>query len=161
MKKSKKEISYNKELKLWELRSQDHSKEFVKTKKQAMAWLKDEIGNGNCYEVSAKLILDWKLDNCDSYPLLCHGMVHGQGPLKGAIFGHGWVEYKKRLPSTNNGHNPTIEIALDKSNGKELEIPAPVYYLIGKINSEEVKKYNKEEIRKNILKHGHWGPWET
>jgi hypothetical protein len=161
MKKSKKEISYNKELKLWELRSQNHSKEFVKTKKQAMAWLKNKLGNGDCYEVSGKLILDWKLGNSDSCPLLCHGIVHGQGPLKGAIFGHGWVEYNQTLPTTTNKHAHTIQIALDKSNGKELEIPVPVYYLIGKIDPEEVKKYNKEEIRENILKHGHWGPWET
>lgn len=148
MKKKQRKISYNKELKLWELHCPNNSSvDFVKTKAQAQAWKKRELQEGNCYEVSAKFVLDHKKDFKDLEPVLCHGLVHGQGPLQGAIFGHGWVEY------------PSINTALDKSNGRDLEVPIDVYYKLGKINPTNVKKYTTKEIRKKIVEHGHWGPW--
>lgn len=157
MKKSQKKIAFNKSLKLWELHSPDapDNIEFVKTKSQATKWLKGELDNGNCYEVAGKFILESNSKTEPSYKdlHLCHGTVHGQGPLSGAIFGHSWLEYAQELPTAK------LPIVLDKSNGKNLEIPAPLYYLMGKIDISRVKKYNQEQTRKNILEHGHWGPW--
>lgn len=157
-----KSISYNRKLKLWQLHSKtDGTKEFVKTKEQATKWLTGEIGNGNCYEMSAKFLLNTKETQKVSNPQLCHGIVCGQGPLEGAIFGHSWIEYE-RMPTTTTATitaMPTIKLVLDKSNGKTLEIPSPIYYHLGRIEPNKVKKYSQEEVRENILKYQHWGPW--
>jgi hypothetical protein len=161
-------VSYNKKLKLWELHDKNSKNtEFVKTKEHAKQWLSGEIGNGNCYEVSAKIILDSKGSKPLRNPRLCHGTVCGQGPLEGAVFGHSWIEYEQTLPIDEkfketfpDAPSPSITIVLDRSNGKNLEIPAPLYYLTGKIDSVKVLRYNQDQTRKNILIHGHWGPWE-
>jgi hypothetical protein len=172
--KSKKprKVSYNKKLKLWQLHDtntkiypEDGSNgQFVKTKSQALKWLKGELGNGNCYETSAKFVLDSKENKSLLDLKLCHGQVHGQGPLEGAIFGHSWVEYNQIMPSPienlTNHNLPLITMVLDKSNGKSLEIPAPIYYLMGNIQNENVVKYNKKEVLKKIIETEHWGPWD-
>jgi hypothetical protein len=158
----KKKIKYNRNLKVWELHSstpnQKPQVEYVKKKSQADQWLKGEIGNGNCYEIAAKLTLD-----SNKYPnlLLCHGTVTGQGPISGARFGHGWNEYDAYLPQTQDSKQlVSISMVIDQSNGRTVEMPSVIYYRIGQINQNEVKRFSSKEVRKNILMHGHWGPWD-
>ena len=51
-------------------------------------------------------------------------------------------------------------MVIDKSNGKNLEIPKVIYYSIGNIKPNEVFKYNYEQMLKKTLESGHWGPWD-
>jgi len=120
---------------------------------------------GDCYEAAGKYIMDMCNDSgCHS--TLVHGEVAGQGPLAGVRYGHAWVE---------DGNT-----VIDKSNGRDLEMPKAIYYAIGQIASPDMSKwgtpegmqdpelfsggnlhkYTWEEAREKILEYGHWGPWD-
>ncbi len=104
--------------------------------------------NGNCYEAAGQFMM-MKCQfrgGCDGLTLV-HGEVMGQGPVEGIPFGHAWVE--------SNG------MVIDKSNGRNLELPASLYYEIGRINEiGNVVKYSWDDARNKILEFEHWGPWD-
>ena len=104
---------------------------------------------GDCYEAAGKFIMD----NCgfgnpdDCQFILVHGEVMGQGPIAGIPFGHAWV-----LDGST---------VIDKSNGRDISMPAQLYYAIGQIDSiDNIIEYPWEEARTKILDYGHWGPWD-
>ncbi|MEO2157784.1 MAG: hypothetical protein ABGX31_00440, partial [bacterium] len=67
--------------------------------------------------------------------------------IEGISFGHAWVE---------KGGN-----VIDKSNGRDMQLPAVVYYAVGQIDYlDNVVKYPWSEARKKILDYEHWGPWD-
>lgn len=78
---------------------------------------------------------------------LYHGTVTGQGALSGVPYGHAWVEREGSPFAT----------VLDHSNGRELEMPAPVYRAIGR--ARDLRRYSPEEARALALRTGHYGPW--
>lgn len=45
---------------------------------------------------------------------------------------------------------------IDKTNG--YIGPRELYYALGQIDDTECDRYTKEELRKNLLKFGHYGP---
>lgn len=98
-------------------------------------------GMGDCYQAAGRLIMKYI-----GKGKLVHGMVNGQGPLKGIRFGHAWVEV---------GNN-----VLDHSNNKKQSIPKKLYYAMGRINPRECKYYDYGEAAKFMVDKGHWGPWE-
>jgi len=102
-----------------------------------------ESAMGDCYQAAGNLAISFV---GDPKAKLVHGMVNGQGPLKGIRFGHSWVEYGDKV--------------LDHSNGEKREIPKSVYYALGKVNPEENKYYTPKEAIKWMMKSKHWGPWE-
>ena len=62
-------------------------------------------------------------------------------------FGHAWV--------LDNG------TVIDKSNGRDLQLPQAFYYAIGGIDQiGNVIQYNWSEARAKILESGTWGPWD-
>jgi hypothetical protein len=167
-------IKYDKSKKMWELQTLDTrgqivgNVDHVKTKKTAKQWEQGELGNGDCYEISARTLLTKKLPK-GAY--LCHGTVTGQGPIEGSIYGHSWIEYSIELPTNNPANtvpkkppkgiataSASMDIALDLSNNKRVELPAHFYYQLGKIRN--VKRFSISELRHNIAKFGTWGPWE-
>ena len=98
---------------------------------------------GDCYEAAAKLILyDESMENGN----LVHGMVDGQGSLKGVRYGHAWVELDNTV--------------FDYSNGRKLEIPRFAYYHLGNIDKKDNLYYTQNEARSWVLDEGTWGPWE-
>ena len=117
---------------------------------------------GDCYEASGKYIMDECLTDCDL--ILVHGEVSGQGELAGVRYGHAWVE---------DG-----DTVIDKSNGRDLQMPKILYYTIGQIAGVDMSKWGQPEFgsdvftegnlhkytwdqaRKKILDYGHWGPWD-
>jgi len=102
---------------------------------------------GDCYVAAGKLIL-YGDSEVNSYGdlYLIHGMVDGQGPLKGVRYDHAWCE---------DDH-----LIYDFSNGRRLIFPKQLYYSIGNIDHHENFRYSKEEARRFILDNGTWGPWE-
>jgi len=129
--------------------------QYLPSKKQAEAWVKGNLKEGNCYEIAAKLLFCPE-NNQKSYTL-CHGTAVGQGPIEGAIFGHAWLEYQDHIP-TPQGIGIDLEMVLDHSNGKKTSMPKELYYKIGRIRG--VKKYSKEEARKMLITQMTYGPWE-
>jgi hypothetical protein len=62
-------------------------------------------------------------------------------------YGHAWV--------LGNG------MVIDKANGRDLQVPQPLYYAIGQIDYiGNTIEYTWEEARKKILEYKHWGPWD-
>lgn len=94
---------------------------------------------GDCYEAAARYVLDHR----DTI------LVHGQPRLLRepyTRFGHAWVEVG--------------QTAIDVANGNHVELPAPVYYSLGHIDSQQCRRYSFPEVRRWILQTGHWGPWQ-
>ncbi|HIL97573.1 MAG TPA: hypothetical protein EYG51_16920 [Pseudomonadales bacterium] len=121
---------------------------------QRDAWLHEAAtsgapAGGDCYEAAGKYIMDkcqfGSSEDCNL--TLVHGEVMGQGPLEGITFGHAWV--------LSGG------LAIDKSNGRNIELPKQFYYALGGIdNIGNVHEYDWDAARDNILTYQHWGPWD-
>jgi hypothetical protein len=105
---------------------------------------------GDCYEAAFKFIMDeciLKPENESRY-ILVHAEVMGQGPLQGTTFGHAFV-VKDRA------------VVVDKSNGRNLEMPAFLYYAVGQISDiGNEHQYTWEEARKKAVEIGTYGPWD-
>jgi len=103
---------------------------------------------GDCYQAAFQLIMDRAIFGDASCLTLVHGVVTGQGPIKGVKYGHAWVE-------DNSG---PIAIVIDASNDNYVEMPAYAYYRLGKI--KQTIRYTWEEARKEAQEHEHYGPWQ-
>jgi hypothetical protein len=105
---------------------------------------------GDCYEAAFKFIMD----ECNLEPkneeryILVHAEVMGQGPLRGTTFGHAFVVKDN-------------ELVIDRSNGRNLELPAFLYYAIGQINNiGNEHKYTWSQARDKAMEIGTYGPWD-
>ena len=101
--------------------------------------------NGDCFMAAGKYISDFAFQSQEK-TFLVHGIVTGQGEIRGIRFLHAWVE--------NNN------MVIDKSNGKDLHIPKDLYYALGNINPGEIVKYTYSEAIEKMLNNGHYGPWD-
>jgi len=129
----------------------------------------DENKGGDCYEASGKYIMDNDFTNDNEKLILVHGEVTGQQALNGIRFGHAWVEKEVDEPMINTHPNMQLSeqqikdfrtIVIDKSQGRNIEMPKVMYYSIGNINPENTIRYTPEEVRRKIAEHGDWGPWD-
>ena len=109
-------------------------------------------GEGNCYEVAALTVI------LDSHHTLCHGFVIGQGPLEGMKIGHAWTEHVETMGAPERQYE--MPMVTDHSNGRSIIVPQPLYYYFGRIDPEEVRRYEPREARALMRQHGHYGPWE-
>ena len=105
---------------------------------------------GDCYEAAFKFIMDecnFTPENSKRY-ILVHAEVMGQGEIEGTTVGHAFVVKDRAL-------------VIDRSNGRNLEMPAFLYYAIGQINDiGNEHQYTWEEARKKALEIGTYGPWD-
>ena len=97
--------------------------------------------SGDCYESNGR----WMIGK-DGYRLV-HGVTMNQ--RDGKAMGHCWIEKD--------------DMIYDYSNDKELIISKDIYYKVGQIPFEGYKlyKYSYINMAKMIIKHEHWGPWES
>ena len=102
--------------------------------------------NGDCFRSAANYLMDVK---CPENYVLCHGVVSGQGHLEGKKILHAWCE-------TADGN-----IVIDKSNGNNFENLRLLYYAIGRIDENDVIKYTKDEMLKNLITTENWGAWDS
>ena len=103
--------------------------------------------DGNCYEAAGKFMMDACIFNDCSDIVLVHGEVAGQGALEGETFGHAWILKAGTV--------------IDKSNGRDLQLPRHLYYTLGQIdNIGNTHEYTWEQARELIAKTEHWGPWD-
>jgi len=102
---------------------------------------------GDCYEAAGKYMMDKCMFGDDCSLILVHGEVAGQGVLEGVTFGHAWV--------LDGG------TAIDRSNGRNLQLPQSIYYAVGQIDQiSNTHEYTWEKARKMIVQYEHWGPWD-
>jgi len=99
-------------------------------------------GKGDCYEVNGRFVSRGH----DKDLVLCHGLAILS--TDGKPFGHAWIEKGNMI--------------LDFSNGRKIVLAKKKYYELGGIpaNGKKIYKYSVEETMTNMLKHGHWGPWD-
>lgn len=104
-------------------------------------------GTGDCYPVATRLVQDhpdWRV---------VHATVMGQGPIAGLWHGHAWCECDVEVEMLGL----SITYAVDRSNGKDLMLPASLYRSIGK--ARDVFVYTHDEVLALMLMHEHHGPW--
>lgn len=100
-----------------------------------------------------------------------HGTVRYQGSdprvPDGAHITHAWVEYDEVVNVPDDAppelrrawDNRPFPVVVDRSNGNNVETPRQVYYGIGEV--ENPTRYTVEEAQLNMLRSGHYGPWDT
>lgn len=109
-------------------------------------------GKGDCYQAAGDFAIgkffapqiDFK-----GKPYIVHAEVSGQGEIEGLRYGHAWVE--------------DDIFVYDYSNNREIVFPKDLYYMIGQVNTEDPKKYQKytfEQARKKMLDTGNYGSWD-
>lgn len=111
----------------------------------------EEEATGDCFEVAAAMLLD------DPDLVLVHAAV--DHPEVG-VHVHAWCEVVEVVDLSPLGveREVTHTICLDYSNGRENEIPQPLYYAIGK--AHKVHRYTQYEAAMKMLEHLYLGPWE-
>jgi len=113
-----------------------------------MGALFEEDGKGDCFEVAGRAMIDLTEEQ-EMYGMkLVHAFVRGQGELEGRRFEHAW--------------NEQGDVVLDNSNGNNVVLRKEQYYKLGGIEVEAgaYATYNKDDTMINMLKHGHYGPWD-
>jgi len=95
---------------------------------------------GDCFDSAYDFIIKNGINNPDL--MLVHGIVSGQGELRGYRFTHAWCEDE--------------EFVYDNSNNRVVKIPKIIYYSIGNVNPEQSKTYSY----KDILDKKNKGPWD-
>lgn len=105
---------------------------------------------GDCYVVAGQVAMGITPKEIDfvGTPYVVHGEVKGQGAIEGLKYGHAWIEDDVNV--------------YDWSNGRELDFPKEIYYLLGGIEDKKGKlfKYTFDEARRKMLDTGHYGSWD-
>ena len=104
-----------------------------------------EAAKGDCYEAAFHWLLELPTEVTDKAKL-CHGMVHGAGPLEGKKFGHAWGELGG--------------VIFDYSNGRKGEYIKALYYSAGRIDESEVFCYPGLKGLGKAARAKHYGPWD-
>ena len=135
-----------------------------------------EYTSGDCYQAAFNALqgkIRYAKPDDSGHWLLCHGTVTGQGQVAGVRFGHAWIEYVDIDPdygvskakkayrakfdkTVDNGL--TFKIVVDRSQGRNLELPAALYYAIGHIS--DVHRYTYHEAVTMLADETIFGPWE-
>lgn len=74
-------------------------------------------------------------------------------------YGHCWIEYDLTLPVQGTDETRSIRMVYDFSNGKEIDLPAQLYYKVGQIEEDKVRRYTQTEAAVHMLMTEHFGPW--
>jgi tRNA nucleotidyltransferase/poly(A) polymerase len=101
---------------------------------------------GDCYEAAGRYMMNNCRVNSKCGMKLVHAEVTGQGEIEGLKYGHAFVLDDRGT-------------VIDRSNGRNIEMPKEIYYAIGHIGSN-VHEYTWDEARQKMLEFEHWGPWD-
>ncbi len=111
----------------------------------------DTSWKGNCYKNAIDLMIDpSKVNfNLDSNQLVVvHGIVSGNGPLKGHKIAHAWLE------DNNYCYDQ------DAISNNIIQLEKRFYYITGEIQIKDTRRYKKEDVIENLLTYSHTGPWD-
>lgn len=123
----------------------------------------DYTRGGDCFAVAANLVL------LDPTLTLCHGQPIGSGPDNGGKrYWHAWVERidQVTIPANtarlmpHDAFDLSLSVVVDRSNGKNSTWPREVYYALGHIHPDRVRRYDRQETITMLDRFRHWGPWD-
>ena len=142
-------------------------------------------GDGDCFVAGYSLLEKMIREERDPEKRKRIRLVHGSplgtgGDARGQRFPHSWVEVDnnptdaekeamlaklsdedKSQLKTMWERMPEMNVTVyDYSNGREIEVPAALYYGLGNIEKSENRYYDYQEALKVSNKFGHYGPWE-
>lgn len=142
-------------------------------------------GDGDCFVAGYSLLEKMHRAEPDPEKRKRIRLVHGSplgtgGDALGHRFPHAWVEVDnnptdaekeamlsilsdkdKESMKTMWERMPEMNITVyDHSNGREIELPAAVYYGLGNIEKSENRYYDYQQALKVSDSFGHYGPWE-
>lgn len=100
---------------------------------------------GDAFESAINYMLNGSMLQNRSNLVLVHGKVTGQGPIRGVVYLHAWVEDGDEV--------------IDVSDGKNAKMSKFLYYSIG--NIKDTYKYTVDVMINNILKFKTMGPWKN
>jgi hypothetical protein len=106
------------------------------------------LSGGDCYQAAGVYLMDRAMFQGVEVTL-----VHGYPTLRRPPwkkYGHAWVEYEV------DGQTMVKDIA----NGRDIEMPACLYYSLGNIDPAECRRYSYADLKRWVLELEHWGPWE-
>lgn len=107
---------------------------------------------GNCFEAAVLYILHHAILGPRKDLLLVQGEVGGSGRIEGLRYAHAWIEDGDQV--------------IDESNGNKVRMSRDLYYALGKVYPDfppfkpNLHKYTVEQVRENVLKYRHYGPWD-
>ena len=129
------------------------------TNREALDWMDQQTGFseglasitedacGDCFSKAGRALIDTE-EKLQDNTTLVHALVRGQGKLEGRRFPHAWTEMG--------------DVVFDNANGNNIVMRKEQYYALGGV--EETKgafaRYEHYKGLSNMLKHGHWGPWD-
>ena len=129
------------------------------TNREALDWMDQQTGFseglatitedacGDCFSKAGRALIDTE-EKLQDNTTLVHALVRGQGKLEGRRFPHAWIEMG--------------DVVFDNANGNNIVMRKEQYYKLGGV--EEAKgafaRYEHYKGLSNMLKHGHWGPWD-
>ena len=116
------------------------------------------ITGGDCFQAALRTVMDMSKKEQDGCYVV-HGYPMGQGDIEGVRFVHAWVERTEGV-LTPDGTLVHLDIVIDNSNGKSVEMPKVMYYKLGKIDPDEVVQYDVQEAFLKAVTAGHYGPWD-
>jgi hypothetical protein len=105
------------------------------------------VAEGNCYELAGRFVLDRPGEGW----VLCHGRPTLQRKPY-CEYGHAWAELGVEQ---GQAFGPVV---FDPST--ETTMPRAMYYAIGRINPDDVNRYDYEQARRWLTISLVWGPWE-
>jgi hypothetical protein len=108
---------------------------------------------GDCFIVAYRLVRD------DDDLILCHGIVADVDNVIGPHW-HAWVEQERTFEHEQLSHPVVVRTCIDRSNGNDMELPAEMYYKVGRVERETVLRYTHDEAALLALTHEQYGPWE-
>lgn len=95
------------------------------------------VGNGDCFKVAGEMVVHNK---CLT---LCHAKVMGQGDIAGICHWHARCELQ--------------DVVIDYSNGDQIVMRRENYYKIAQITEQDIRRYNRMEAMRLMLRHKHYG----
>jgi len=95
---------------------------------------------GRCFE--AALHCAWEYT--ESEPEVVHGWVRGKGEMEGTYFVHAWCEIEGLVFDWSVTYEP---------------VPQLVYYAMGDIREERVRRYSVREASRLAADGYNYGPW--
>jgi hypothetical protein len=112
--------------------------------------------DGDCFPTAVHLQQE------DPSRIIVHGLpIHRELQRR---FWHAWVEYDSHVPvpeevqSLFHGQTEIVtRMVIDRSNGLDVEMPAVLYYHLGRI--EQTWQFDRNDAVFHLAHDNHYGPW--
>lgn len=100
---------------------------------------------GECYECGVSAMISCHWAKVGDGLLLVQGEPINRGAVFGKRYGHCWLELGDEVYDLTIQSEP---------------FPKVLYYAMGGLNEENVRRYNYDQVAKWCLDVKHYGPWE-